>query len=331
VTVPGAGLIPKDGISACLGEKMCDLASKMPYAKATESLSVQHGIHISAKRYWAFIQEEAAFIGDVIEREAAALYDDGVSPEEVDLRGEKPLIIGIDGGYVRGWKSNPSFEVRCATIATGSEHVSGKRRKLTDRVGYAAECSVDEFRRRVSTLAIKSGYLTASARIFVSDGAAWISRMITDWFPDAIHILDMYHLKQKILTLFGVLAEGEAAMLRDEALAACNSYEPSLLLDIINSWHPPDNTKTAGRDELATYITNNEGAIKNHRLVSIHGSGWVEKGVDLMISRRLKNRGMAWTTQGCSHMIPFAVLRYNRQWGVYWNQRKGLDSVADAT
>ncbi|MDR3364864.1 MAG: hypothetical protein LBS91_07980 [Clostridiales Family XIII bacterium] len=88
-------------------------------------------------------------------------------PESADLKCERPLIIGIDGGHVRGWKSNPSFEVKCATIATGAEPVSGKRRRLADRVGHAANCSVDEFRKRISTLAIKSGYPTAEARIFV--------------------------------------------------------------------------------------------------------------------------------------------------------------------
>jgi hypothetical protein len=40
IDVPSAGLIPENSISACLGEKMCGLASKMPYAKATESLSI---------------------------------------------------------------------------------------------------------------------------------------------------------------------------------------------------------------------------------------------------------------------------------------------------
>jgi hypothetical protein len=307
---------------------MCDLASKMPYAKAAGSLSIQHGIHMSVKRYWMFIQKEALLITDMVAGEADALYKDGVYPEAVDLEGKKPLIIGIDGGHVRGWKTNPSFEVKCATIATGSEKVSGKRRKLTDRVGYAAECSVDEFRERVSTLAIKSGYLTAQARIFVSDGAYWISKMISDWFPGAIHVLDMYHLKHKVQGLFGVRAEGYDAMIRDEALSACDCYEPSLIIDTIASWQPRDAAKAMEKDELVMYINNNADAIRNHRLVFIHGSGWIEKGVDLMISRRLKNRGMSWTTKGCSHILPFAILRYNHQWGVYWNKRKGLELVS---
>ena len=102
------------------------------------------------------------------------------------------MIIGIDGGWVRGWKNNQGFEVRCATMATGSASGPGKQRHLQDRVGYASLCSIEEFRKRISTLAIKSGYLTASSRVFVSDGAPWIANMVDDYFPEAIHVLDMF-------------------------------------------------------------------------------------------------------------------------------------------
>jgi hypothetical protein len=324
ISVPGAGLVPAGGVSACLAEKMCDLALKTPYAKAADSLGVQHGIRISAKRFWKLVQDEAESVGDALGDEARALYGEGKDPAAADLGGAKPLIIGIDGGHVRGWKGNPSFEVRCATVATGSEPASGGRRKLAGRVGYAADCPVDEFRMRVSALALKSGYMTASERIFVSDGAPWISGMVEGWFPDAVHVLDMYHLKQKVRSLFGSGAEGRDAELRDGALGLCDRYDPQQLAGAIAAWDPPDDAKAAQRDELVSYIGNNAQAIRNHLRVGIHGSGWIEKGVDLMVSRRLKNRGMAWTRRGCSHMLPFTVLAYNRQWGVYWRKRKGL-------
>jgi len=330
ITVPGSALIPESGISGGLAECMCDLVSKMPYAKAADSLHIQHGIHMPAKRFWEHIQKEAAQISDTLKDESLRLYETGEVPECVDLEGKKPLIIGIDGGHVRGWKQTRSFEVRCATVATGSLQGPGKKRHLENRVGYASYCGVDEFRQRVSVLALKSGYMTAKMRIFVSDGASWIGTMIRDYFPDAIHVLDMYHLKTKIHGLFGIKAEGKDAVLRDRAISAAKRYNPDALAALISSWKPPDVGKTEARDELVGYVKSNAEAIRNHILVGVHGSGWIEKGVDLMVSRRLKNRGMAWTTLGCSHMLPFAVLRYNRTWGVYWNKRKGLSDVSAA-
>jgi hypothetical protein len=330
IVVPGAELIPESGISGGLAECMCDLASKMPYAKAADSLNIQHGIHMPAKRFWQHIQKEAIQISDTLKDEAAHLYETGEIPECVELKGEKPMIIGIDGGHVRGWKQTRSFEVRCATVATGSSQGPGKERHLENRVGYAAYCGIDEFRQRVSVLALKSGYMTASMRIFVSDGATWIGTMVHDYFPDAIHVLDMYHLKAKIHGLFGIKAEGEDALLRDRTLSAAGRYDPNAIVVLLSLWNPPDKGKAEARDDLIGYVENNAEAIRNHSLVSIHGSGWIEKGVDLMVSRRLKNRGMAWTTRGCSNMLPFAVLRYNHSWGVYWNKRKGLSDVSVA-
>jgi hypothetical protein len=330
IVVPGAVLIPKGGISAALAERACDLASKMPYHKGADSLSIQQGIQVSPKRFWSCVQREAARVGDVLADEARALFEDGVVPESTDLKGEKPLIVGIDGGFLRGWRDNPGFEVKCATMATGSSPGPGYQRHLRDRVGYAASCGVDEFRRRVSVLAIRSGYLTASTRVFVSDGAYWISKMIADYFPDAIHVLDLYHLKHKVRGLFGITAKGIEADIRDAALAACNTFDPGLIADIVGFFRPGDDAKERQKADLVTYIENNAQAVRNHRLVDIHGSGWIEKGVDLMVSRRMKNRGMAWTEQGSSHLIPFAVLRYNRRWDVYWNKRKGLDRATAA-
>jgi hypothetical protein len=270
------------------------------------------------------VQKEAALIDDVLTKDACALYELGVIPEEVDLSKEKPLIVGIDGGWVKGWKENPGFEIKCATVATGSGPGPGKKRHLKDRVGYACTGSLEEFRKRISVLAIKNGYRSASIRIFVSDGATWISKMINDWFPEALHVLDMFHLKQKVIALFGIRAEGAELLAKEQTLKACVSYNAERILGAIMSWIPPSPEKEERRNELVAYIEHNAQAINNHRHVSIHGSGWIEKGVDLMVSRRMKNRGMAWTERGSAHIVPLAVLRYNKQWDVYWNSRKGL-------
>jgi len=327
IAIPGAVLIPKNGISAPLAERMCDLASRMPYGKAADSLFIQQGVRMSVKRFWGCVQKEAALIEDVLKAEATELFESGAIPAHIDLEKGKPLVIGIDGGHVRGWGDDPAFEVKCATIATGSLPGPGKHRHLKDRVGYAALCSVDEFRKRISVLAIKCGSLSASAVIFVSDGAWWISKMIADYFPDAVHVLDMYHLKHQIEALYGIRAQGIEADIRDAALDACNTSDPDLIAEIIRTFGPRDASKAEQAAKLVAYIESNAQAIRNHRFVSIHGSGWIEKGVDLMISRRMKNRGMSWTKAGSSHIIPFAVMRYNKQWDVYWNQRKGLDRV----
>jgi len=327
IHVPGTCLLPKSGVSASLAELICDLASKMSFEKANDSLFKHHGIYMSTTTFWACVQKEAENFDDVLQNEANNLFNHGVYPDNCkDLRGESPLIIGIDGGLVKKWRQKESFEIKCATIATGSSPCSknSKKRSLDNRTGYAAKCSVDEFRQRISVMAYKAGYSSASTRIFVSDGASWIGKMIADYFPGAIHVLDMYHLKNKIQTFFGLNSDGVVADLLEDALIACNSYNPTNICEVISSWFPDDEKKLADKHALLYYVSNNAQAILNHKHVSIHGSGWVEKAVDLMVSRRLKCRGMSWTFPGCSHMLPLTVLQYNKQWNLYWSYRKGL-------
>jgi len=330
IITPGRSLIPPGSVTALAAERICDLAAKMPYGKATDSLHKHHGIKISGKKYWSFVQVEANSITDVVARQAEALYTYGESPQSVDLEGKKPLIIGIDGGHIPHWgnkSQRSSFEVKCVTLATGSVPGPGKKRKLTDRVGYSADVDVTTFGKRVSALAIASGYTSASKVIFISDGAQWIPDLIDTYFPGSLHLLDMYHLKNRIAKTFTLTDRGCLACMRKNALWAADRYRPLLLLHILSLWKPAEQRRQEMKQELVEYILNNFKAISAHRSSHIHGSGWVEKGVDLMVSRRLKNRGMSWTRRGASHMIAFEVLLYNNDWNKYWKQRRGQEAI----
>ena len=55
--------------------------------------------------------------------------------------------------------------------------------------------SVDEFKKHLYSTAINNGYGKYKDTVVISDGAAWIANMVTEVFPDAQHILDLFHLK----------------------------------------------------------------------------------------------------------------------------------------
>jgi len=67
----------------------------MPYKKAAASMAVQHNIKMSAKRFWVSIQAESSLIGDVLADDTKALYTKAIEPPEVNLKEEKPLIMGL--------------------------------------------------------------------------------------------------------------------------------------------------------------------------------------------------------------------------------------------
>jgi hypothetical protein len=323
----GAELIPNMKISVLLSEIICDLASRMSYSQAEEAILVQHGIEISRSTIHKIVQNEGMYARDLTQEYTSSMYENGVVPPVIrDLTG-KTLFMGIDGGFVRGWREKESFEVKAVTFSTGVRYFKSangsKKGELRDRLGYATNASGEEFCKLASTLAIQNGSLSAKQVLAITDGAHWISLGISDWIPEAIHLLDIFHLKHKIYRLFLHSATGHDKTLRDEAIAAVDRYNPAQIIEWIEKWIPYSENKKSEKYELINYILNNKQHILNHLGKTIHGSGLIEKGVDLMISRRLKCRGMGWTENGSEAMVKLKILQYNHSWGDYWALRRG--------
>ena len=69
------------------------------------------------------------------------------------------------------------------------------------RKEYAAFIgNAEEFRKYVWDLAVRNGYGNVERVVVIADGASWIRNMCTELFPDAIQILDLYHLKENVYT-----------------------------------------------------------------------------------------------------------------------------------
>ena len=64
---------------------------------------------------------------------------------------------------------------------------------------YAAYIgSAEKFKGYVLDTAIRAGYGKTSEIVIIGDGATWIRNMGKELFPEAVQILDLYHLKENI-------------------------------------------------------------------------------------------------------------------------------------
>jgi hypothetical protein len=50
----------------------------------------------------------------------------------------------------------------------------------------------------MSVIAMEQGMLSAGRTIVIGHGAGWIRRIARDVFPEAVCVLDLYHLKHRI-------------------------------------------------------------------------------------------------------------------------------------
>jgi hypothetical protein len=86
--------------------------------------------------------------------------------------------------------------MECKVGVSFSERVlvSKDRVCLTDKRSYASIEGSESFGEKFFLECIKQGVLEAKEVFFVGDGAKWIRTLKDNYFPEAIGVLDIWHL-----------------------------------------------------------------------------------------------------------------------------------------
>jgi hypothetical protein len=158
---------------------------------------------------------------------------------------------------------------------------------------------VAEFSRLVWATACQHWVDFADEVIFIADGAAWIWKLVSYHFPDAIQIVDWYHAVSYLTPVAEAAfepssTEGQAWLenIRDKLWQG----EIQTVIDACASLSTFDTACTA-----VTYFTNNASRMNYARfreLGYLIGSGVVESAAKQIGSFRLKRAGARWTDQG---------------------------------
>lgn len=294
------------------------LATDVSYAKSSVALEKLTGARISHGQLQRLAEAEGSRIDTDLHALADDLYGLGLDPGEIVKRTrDDTLVIAIDGGAVPDRATGDDFEAKVAVIYGVRAEISKGRHALVDRVGYAGIEDSVTFAKRVSTLAMLHGMRSAGRVLAIGDGAGWIRRMIRDFLPGAIYLLDLFHLKRRIRE---VLCEEADTDLLDRVVAACVAGDPGVALRLLAT-HCPSEDKSEAHRKLLFYIKTNALGIANYARSDLFGSGCVEKGVDLIVSRRFKGLGRTWFKPGALGMLKLRMLRFNGQWDDYWADR----------
>ena len=286
------------------------------YERAAEEAAFHLGIRTCSSTLHRLVATEASQVSDSLAGEAERMLATGECPHERVALAGGDLYMAIDGGHVAA-RAKGSFEIKAAVAWSGVREVSTGRFELTGREGYAALEPASAFFPKVAALAIRSGALTASRTVVLADGADWIRNGVRDWMPGALYVLDWTHLERRVRE---VLCRAEDEGVLGSVLAALRRADPHAALSVLRAWTPPHDDRRLYR-RLLRYIRVNAQGIANHALVDVHGSGAIEKAVDLIVSRRYKLRGMSWSEKGAAALLPFLVMRYNKTWKSHWDVR----------
>ena len=211
------------------------------------------------------------------------------------------------------WREN-----KTAIAFTDKDLVEQKNGKhLIVRKEYTAFIGdADTFRGHALNIALNAGYGKIKDVVMIGDGAAWIRNMGNEIFPDAVQILDLYHLKENIYTYAKHKFnhnEKEYVPWAEHFIEKVENGKAEEALQQL----PETEKLPPGVVNLRTYLKNNMDKINYPEYRSkgyFVGSGAIESANKVIVQRRLKQSGMRWSVSGAQAVLTLRAKVESRLW-----------------
>ncbi|MDX2302907.1 MAG: hypothetical protein NW226_08905 [Microscillaceae bacterium] len=165
---------------------------------------------------------------------------------------------------------------------------------------------IDEVKLAKSVLHTHYQGLSSLPVVCISDGATCLKNQNKAIFGQNVrHILDWYHLSAKIKQLMSQIASNKA--IKEEMIALLLNYlwqgKTITALIALKFLVPKNKVK---HQELIGYLEKNEAYIidyeRRQKAGKSIGSGRMEKQNDLIVAKRQKRKGMAWSAKGARNL-----------------------------
>lgn len=184
--------------------------------------------------------------------------------------------------------------------------------------------SVNEFKKFLFAAAARAGYGKIKELVFIGDGAQWIWNTCEELFPDAVQILDYYHLSENVNDYAKfIYPEDEVTrkIWANKVLDAVLEGKVEEAMKIVEGKLMGKTPKGVGN--LYTYMTNNRSRI-NYKYFKDKGyyigSGAIEGANKTVIQHRMNQSGMRWGINGGQYI---AALRAKYESGL-WSSVEGV-------
>ncbi len=286
--------------SAYLQELGCYLGQLLPFDEGSIVMEKFKGISLTDKQ----IERLTHQYGQVLENLPAAL------PAASDQVRHYAMM---DGSMIfvrqEGWK-----EIKLGRIFPQSACYQDKQRGCIAHSTYVAHLGdhqsfLEKFDQHVAH---------KQQVVALGDGARWIWDYWTTYYPQAIQILDYFHLVEKIggwamLVFKEEKQRKDWLMVCEELLLNNEAIEVELMVKAIDC----QGDKKKKQDQLLTYLTHNKDRISYKTYLEqglFIGSGAIESANREVVQKRMKLSGQRWTGEGAQQVANLRVTFKNNQW-----------------
>ena len=342
VRYPGDELLDVVGTgrSPGLRRMMARAGSRQTFKEAREDLKVYAGLEVSAKD----VERVAEATGEQIEgwessqrpgilnRQQPPVSEQAVAMMYVEMDGTGvPMVSGALAGR-KGKQPDGSAKTRevklgCVFTQTGTDEKGRPMRDAASTSFVGAIEPAEAFGARLEAEALRRGLDQARKVVLLADGALWVWNIAELRFPQAIQIIDIYHAREHVSELCGMLFAGDAKQLQKYRLRWWSDLDEGHVEKILYQARkrlPLQGQLRKSAEQQIGYFEDNKQRMRyaEFRKQGLFvGSGVVEAGCKHLIAARLKQSGMEWSLRGANAIIALRCNLASGRFEGFWEDR----------
>jgi len=315
------------GVSWSLARWIVSRTADVPYDSVRAQLEEDYRIALSKQTLEAIVHDAGRLVlpQEDARREAFFAQSPREQAQNLPESACRPALLAI---YADAAKLHSEGEWR--DIRVGRVRALDETDRPLEEKTFARFLSVEEFGRKLWLDAQQAGYQGAQQRVFLGDGAHWIWEIAAMQFPEAVPILDWFHLSENVHECAkGVFGEGtdEArawAGTRLEELSEGRAAQSQAEIAKLRKTLRAKSKREALR-KLTVYLKNNVHRIDypKYRQAGLPiGSGPIESTCKKLVGQRCKLAGMrSWTDHGVQTVLRFRSAKHDGEFDNLWNTR----------
>lgn len=313
---------------------MARAGSQTQFEQAAEDLLCYAGLEIDPREIERVAEEVGRQVEQWLSAEQEQILHTAVAPSPA-LGLDAKFYVSFDGTGVpvrkrelvgrRGKQADGSARTREAKLGCVFTQVGldkeGRPQRDPDSTTYVGAIeSSTLFGWRMYAEALRRGLDQAKTVIALTDGARYNHTLVQTHFPQAVHIVDLFHAYEHLTTIAQVLWGQEATA-------------PKRWRDLLEAGDVHRLVRKAGKRLPAStksrkalikqlhYFENNAEQMRyaEYREKKFFvGSGVVEAGCRTVIGERLKQSGMHWSVRGANAIIALRCCLLSGRFEDFW-------------
>jgi len=315
--------VDQSGRSPRLVEVLALLGTELPFAAAADRHAHLCGVRVGASQVQAVTEATGRARAAQQQAEAARVFAAGAGTAALPPveRAAPWVVVTLDGVLVP--HRDGCHEVRTGAVAALRPQDLGGAYPLPWRY-VIHPGDVPTFGRLLWLEAHRQGLGQAERVVVLGDGAHWIWNLAEEHFPDAVHIVDLWHAVEHLWAAGRALLgdhDPQAAAWVARATARLKAGE---VRDLLAEWAvcvPKQPDLFAAE---CTYFRNQAPRMAYDQYAAAGyplGSGAVESANRHVVGARTKQAGMHWTAPGVAGVLALRALLRSARWAAWWEDQ----------